>query len=439
MTMLRRPRLSLGLLLVACTLPWLPGCSDDALTPPDVESDLFESYAALGNSITAGFQSSGINQNTQQESYAVLLAEQMGTPFTIPSLALPGCPPPLAQPFPAERIDDETNCALRNSSGASLPNNVAVPGAAVADVFSNQSPTENPSPLPQLILGGQTQLEAAKRVNPTFLTAWIGNNDVLTAALQGDPNLATPPDSFRARYSRLMDEVGAVGALEGAIFVGIADVTLIPYLSAGAAYRRAIDAGQDAGAFPPNIETQSCAPSESGTNRVPFRHGAALLQSAQGLRRLGSSETITLDCSQDRTVEETIRESLSDDTESVILSRIGDEIRRISLLTAQETSALKIRVETFNQFIRSQIDQADKEYGYVNPNPLLSENSDRIPAFPELFDNPDTPWDSSQPFGPLFSLDGIHPSAEVHRLVTNAIVDEIANTYDVQLSPVSTQ
>ena len=33
----------------------------------------------------------------------------------------------------------------------------------------------------------------------------------------------------------------------------------------------------------------------------------------------------------------------------------------------------------------------------------------QIPAFPELFDTPDTPWDSSQPFGPLFSLDGIHP------------------------------
>ena len=63
----------------------------------------------------------------------------------------------------------------------------------------------------------------------------------------------------------------------------------------------------------------------------------------------------------------------------------------------------------------------------------------QIPAFPELFDTPDTPWDSSQPFGPLFSLDGIHPSAEAHRLVTNAIVDEIADTYDVQLSPVLTQ
>jgi len=44
-----------------------------------------------------------------------------------------------------------------------------------------------------------------------------------------------------------------------------------------------------------------------------------------------------------------------------------------------------------------------------------------------------------QPFGPLFSLDGIHPSAKAHRLVTNAIIDEIANTYDVQLSPVLTR
>lgn len=439
MSPLRRPRLSVGLLLIAFTLPWLSGCSDDALTPPDVENDLFDSYVALGNSITAGFQSSGINQNTQQESYAVLLAEQMGTPFTIPSLIPPGCPPPLAQLFPAERIDDETDCALRDSSVASLPNNVAVPSAAVADVFSNQSPAADPNPLTQFILGGQTQLEAAKRVNPTFLTVWIGNNDVLTAALRGDPDLATSPASFRTRYSRLLDEVAALNTLEGAIFVGIADVTLIPHLSAGAAYRQAIATGQDAGALPPNIETQSCAPTESGTNRVPFQHGAALLQSALGLRELGSSETITLDCSQDRTVEETIRESLPDNLESVILSQIGEGIQRISLLTSQEVSTLKTRLDTFNRFIQSQVDQADRDYGYVDPNPLFAENSDQIPAFPELFENPNTPWSTDQPFGPLFSLDGIHPSAKAHRLMTNAIIDEIANTYDVTLSPVSTQ
>ena len=55
---------------------------------------IFSSYVALGNSITAGYQSGGINDSTQRLSYAVLLAKQMGTRFAYPSLVMPGCPPP---------------------------------------------------------------------------------------------------------------------------------------------------------------------------------------------------------------------------------------------------------------------------------------------------------------------------------------------------------
>src|ERR687890_467537 len=57
---------------------------------------LFTSYVALGNSITAGFQSNGINDSTQRQSYARLLARAMGTRFAYPALAMPGCPAPIA-------------------------------------------------------------------------------------------------------------------------------------------------------------------------------------------------------------------------------------------------------------------------------------------------------------------------------------------------------
>ena len=436
MKSLRPPRsLSVGVfLLLVLTLSLLSGCSDELLMTPEIQNDLFNSYAALGNSITAGFQSSGINNNTQQESYAVLLAEQMNTPFTVPDLAVPGCPPPLTQLFPPQRIAD-VSCALREQSVASLPNNVAVPNAAVVDVFSNQRPASNPNVLTQLILGGRTQIEAAKQVNPTFLTAWVGNNDVLRGALAGDPSFVTPPGAFESRYSQMLSEVQSIGSLEGAVFVGIADVTLIPHFSRGAAYRRAISAGQAAGALPPNIETQSCALSGSGAALVPFQHGAALLQAAIGLNELGFSQTITLDCSEDRTVEEVIRQSVSDNLEDQILDQISEEIEAISLLVPQEIGLLQDRVSAYNQFIRNQVSD---DYGYVNPNALFQNNSDQIPAFPELFENPNTPWSTDQPFGPLFSLDGIHPSAAAHRLVTNAIIEETNNTYDTQLPPVST-
>jgi len=434
--MIMRPRSRFpvwGLLLLALLLPWVSGCDQDALNPPEPSNDLFRSYVAIGNSITAGFQSGGINESTQQESYAVLLAEQMETPFNIPVLSDPGCPPPLAQAFPPQRISSE-ECALRSSLSPPTLNNVAVPEARVVDVLTNLSPTSNPNPLTSFILGGQTQIEMAKRANPTFVSAWIGNNDVLGAALAGDATLATSPETFQTRYAGMVSELDSISTLEGAVFVGVADVTFIPHLSRGAAYNQAIPAGQDAGAVPPNFKLESCAPPPSGTGdvSVPFRHGAALIGAAAGLRdELGDiAPEITLDCSQDRTVETTIRESIPDDfgaIEDSVVAQINREVRSVSLLTSQERSVLKNRVSTFNQIIQ---DQVADEYAYVNPNPLFENNSGQIPDFPNLFD------DSTPAFGSLFSLDGIHPSSAAHQLVADAIIDKINNTYGTQLSSV---
>src|SRR5437868_12037877 len=55
--------------------------------------DLFNSYVAIGNSITAGYQSGGIIDSSQRRSYAFLLAQSMGTRFAYPSIAGRGCPP----------------------------------------------------------------------------------------------------------------------------------------------------------------------------------------------------------------------------------------------------------------------------------------------------------------------------------------------------------
>src|SRR5215831_656047 len=82
----------LGLALPLCT-----GCrSDESLNPPDLANNggLMARYVSMGNSITAGFQSAGINDDTQLQSYAVLFAHQAGAPFFVPLLNKPGCPPP---------------------------------------------------------------------------------------------------------------------------------------------------------------------------------------------------------------------------------------------------------------------------------------------------------------------------------------------------------
>src|SRR2546429_936309 len=108
-------------------------CTDHAakVLGPRPTNGIFDSYVALGNSITAGYQSGGINDSTQKLSYAVLLAAQMGTRFAIPSLTMPGCPPPIASFTTQARVTlpgTSPTCNVRTSASATdIINNVAVP------------------------------------------------------------------------------------------------------------------------------------------------------------------------------------------------------------------------------------------------------------------------------------------------------------------------
>ena len=433
---------ALPLLLAALVLAVLPGCEDEQLVEPDdaERGTIFNSYVALGNSITAGFQSGGIYAETQRESYTNLLAAGMGTEFDLPLLHAPGCPPPLTQIFPTqERLGgpEAPPCALRSPDVPPAINNVAVPGAEVIDATSNLSPASNANPLTTFILGGRTQVEAALDANPTFASVWIGNNDVLGAALAGNTALITDGADFENRYTALLDSLEQADDLQGALLIGVPDVTKVPALSAGAAYLGVV---RQTDVAPPNLEVaNTCAPSNRGgvgdVTLVPFQHGATLLQVATTLnQQMGDrAPTITLDCDQDRTVRETIGAAFGG--VSNIPPSISDAISgtaNISLLAQGEIGQVVQAVQQFNAVIEAQADE--RGYAYLDPNPLFAANAAQIPPFPELIDIPNNDFSPDQPFGPLFSLDGVHPSAQTHQIVAQAAAAAINDTYDTNLT-----
>lgn len=437
--------------LLLATVLLVSGCGEDGqLMPPEPPEtgERFARYAAIGNSITAGYQSDGINAALQQDSYPNLLAQQMGTSFNLPLLSAPGCPPPLQQIFP-ERIrlggDQAPACALREQPTPPVINNVAVPGAAVIDVLSNTDPASSATALTTFILGGRTQIDVVRDVDPTFVTAWIGNNDVLGAALTGDPARATAASDFTTRYGEMLDELDALPDLQGGVLFSVVDVTVIPHLSAGAAYAAAVPAAQAANELPPNVAIDpSCAPASMGgvgdQMLVPFRYGAALLNVATSLfeNQGGAAPDVTLDCSRDLTVEEVIGETfggVSNIPEAI--SENISSVRNFSLLQSGEITTLQTRVAAFNDYISQEAES--RGYAYVDVNALLSqpEFAPLIPPFPELIENPQTPWGTDQPFGPLFSLDGVHPSSAAHEAVTDAAIGAINGEYDTSIPPLS--
>ena len=137
--------------------------SRDVLGPiTPTGGDIFRSYVALGNSISAGWQSGGINDSTQRQSFASLLATQMGTPYRYAALAMPGCPPPVDNFLTQTRVAGGVPlCSVRTAeSVAEILNNVAVPDAQTWDPTSAGTSASNA--LTTLILGGKTQVQRAR-------------------------------------------------------------------------------------------------------------------------------------------------------------------------------------------------------------------------------------------------------------------------------------
>jgi lysophospholipase L1-like esterase len=373
--------------------------------------DIFRSYVALGNSITAGFQSNGINDSTQRQSYALLLARQMGTRYAYASLSMPGCSPPIANTQTGALVGGATAppCSLR--AGASVTdvlNNVAVPGARVLDPASRTTVASNA--LTTFILGGKTQVEKALDAKPTFATVWIGNNDVLVAGLSGilvptpalgQNGIISTQAQFQVSYDSLISQLtGGAPGLKG-VLIGVAQVPFLPSLSAGGviAASPAIQAGLSAAAGTPVTVLPNCTGSTALVN-VPSLLGAIRAKTHPALISCGSAAPIAP-------------------------APVGD----IFILDPTEQATLGAVINGYNAYIKGKADAIG--FAYYDPNVLFAARraSGEIPPFPNLAS-------ATATFGPLISLDGVHPSGAAHILIANELIAVINAKYGTQLKPV---
>lgn len=214
-------------------------------------------FVVIGDSLAAGYQSGTITPSSQQHSFPVLIAQQAGVNFTVPTLV----PPPILTP---------------------IPNNLAVPGERVCDTLSVTSVAQNPiAVLHNVMLGSNnTQVSLAQSSQPTTLLVEIGSNDVFLYAIikqnivlqqiaaltgltisqielglaQGDPTLValataisaqvpspitlnpqygvfpTPVDTFTTCYANLMDSIANLSSKPAVVISTIPDVMTSPYI-----------------------------------------------------------------------------------------------------------------------------------------------------------------------------------------------------------------
>ena len=386
--------------IVACN-------SDTHLVIPTVNNNIFRSYVALGNSITAGYQSGGINDSTQRLSYPVLLANQMGTRFAYPSLAMPGCAPPVNNLLTQTRVTPKgypastaTSCYLRNpSSVTAVINNVAVPGIASADPTAPVGPNANA--LTELFLGGETMVQKALDAQPTFATVWIGNNDILEPALSGLPSTATPVPTFIANYAKTINALttGAPG-LKG-VLIGVGQVAGTPLLfpagvialSPAARGAASLVAGR-----PVALDSATCAGANAAA-LIDFQYLIAIRYRPAGFPGTIFCQPISGGGQTD----------------------LGDFL----VLDITEQATVAATINGYNNYIKAKADSIG--FAYYDPNVALAalRANGAVPAFPNLA--------SAQPFGQYFSLDGVHPSGAAQILLANGLIDVINMKYGTTL------
>jgi lysophospholipase L1-like esterase len=416
-------RTALPLLTAALALG-VGGCiEDETIILPDQTSAqrMFLRYVSMGNSLTAGWMSAGINDSTQHRAYPVLLAAMADVDFGVPSLAMPGCPPPLVGVVDTDtggnvileedRVSGgtDTQCGLRALPAPPVVQNVAVPGAKIADAIDIDRAGNASNALTTLINGGLSQVEAMRRARPTFVTSWLGNNDALGAALEGDTTLLTPIDSFSTYHERVAQGISGSGAL-GAALIGVVDPTIAPLLQPGLYYWLADSLG-----YAPKEVDWNCAPTDSAGTLNPL-----------------SMNTVLWNVFRDTAV-----------------AVVSCDPSAPYVLTPAERLGVSSRADAFNDVIQAEAQQRD--WVYLDATGLIEDvlsfagngqhdmlrrcvglsntqtEENMVAFFETRCPNPSAP----NYFGSLVTFDGIHMSAAAHSILATELADLIDSRYDV--------
>ncbi|MGB1206611.1 MAG: hypothetical protein ACPG5B_13240 [Chitinophagales bacterium] len=248
-------------------------CDPNIEEPPPLSAGTadFSSYIAIGNSLTSGRVSDGIDSEMQKSTFPNLLAQQFaqvgGGEFRQPSVvgngsgmlalekiefdACDGIAPTLA----AKTADPNW---AENISSEGPFHNLGVPFMQVATIYDTgfgSSPTNlAPTFFNRMVSEpdmnyAQMVSEAVDALQPTFFTNWLGNSDVLIFAATGGgyvdslppfpavdfsvagitPQL-TSEEAFENQYNALMDTILKNGQIDG-LLATIPDVTTLPFFT----------------------------------------------------------------------------------------------------------------------------------------------------------------------------------------------------------------
>ncbi|MBW3660742.1 MAG: hypothetical protein KY397_03810 [Gemmatimonadetes bacterium] len=415
----RRPPFTLALVLFFAALGGLAlGCDDDdgggPVGPVDDltgRADLTR-YVAIGNSLTAGFQSGALFASGQQCSVPALLARQAGIEdFEMPLISEPGISStPGAgklelvslQPLVIQRA---ASAGQPTNIGLPRPfNNLGVPGALAFEALTAESAETSltGNGFFDLVLRDRgTWLEQVDALGATFATVWLGNNEVLGFAISGGTaaGLPIPVSSFGLVYQQFVRAL--LRTTEQVVLFNIPDVTAIPFLTT----------------IPPVVVNPATGQPVIGPDGQPV----PLIGSEGGAAGpLAAGDLVTLNAlpllSQGIGVP-------------AALGGTGQPLPSAVVLSEAEQAVARAAVQGYNQVIAGVA--AENGLAVIDILALLEEvattgiQTDGGLLTDEFLT------------GGTFSLDGVHPTCKGYGVVANRLIAAINARFGASIPPVS--
>ena len=255
--------LSTALLMISCDTDFDTDVADVTVTSGEAD---FSTYVALGNSLTSGYRDGALYLDGQNESYPSIIAGQMqlagGGDFTQPLVSdnygglvmgstLIAATKVYLEGFDAygspiiDNVSQTPTTDITQKITGSL-NNFGVPGAKAAHLIApgygniaGVGSTANPYYVRFATSSTSTVLGDALAQNPTFVSLWIGNNDVLGYATTGGdgtnpitPNEGAVGVGFDNTYAYLINSIFPDGTTRKGVVANIPYVSTIPFFTA---------------------------------------------------------------------------------------------------------------------------------------------------------------------------------------------------------------
>jgi lysophospholipase L1-like esterase len=426
------------ILIIVTGISLFFACEPDQPAAPQLNLTLnqlaLSKIVMVGNSLTAGFQSSGMMEDFQDNSYPYLLFQQISllkgyTEFEQPTVGAPGIGSPAGM-TPMYLEYDGASATIKQDSltlPPSLTNldlerpydNLGIPGADLNDLLNTTRSDANP--WFQIILrnpnfGNTTQLQQVVMLNPTLVLLWAGSNDVLGAALDGgDLDQITSQEDFQSRMTQILTQLRTDLGSKPIIMANIPYVTDIPYINTldpvfvGGipmvfdTNLDPVDFGGGAGLYLPLVTEESNVEHITLVGLGAYQQGLGIPDSTYMVDNLGMGPGQASQIQAGMITEGQIP--------------TGMPLLGSMTLTSSEVSTIKDAVNGFNATIAT--------LGNTFQVPVVNANAALTLLNVSGIDGASGKFVMVDPATTAFSLDGVHPNDAGNAIIANEFIKVI--------------